>query len=86
MTSNRWWPPHPPHHTPAPHRAADSYDDLRDRLPPELRDQPDDQIPLLWLAWSEARTGYDAGHLIKAFQLAPELAHRLVDLAHRPHP
>jgi hypothetical protein len=58
------------------------YDDLRERLPAELRDHPDDQIPPLWAAWSEARSGYDADHLIRTFQLAPALAHRLVDLAH----
>ncbi|PBC45055.1 hypothetical protein CJ179_30500 [Rhodococcus sp. ACS1] len=58
------------------------YDDLRERLPAELRDQPDDEIPQLWAAWSEARSGYDAAHLIRTFQLAPTLAHRLIDLAH----
>jgi hypothetical protein len=58
------------------------YDDLRERLPAELRDQPDDEIPQLWAAWSEARSGYDAAHLIRTFQLAPALAHRLIDLAH----
>ncbi|MFD9666948.1 hypothetical protein ACFWAY_35960 [Rhodococcus sp. NPDC059968] len=37
-----------------------------------------EEIARLWAAWS----GYDAGHLIRTFQLAPALAHRLVDLAH----
>lgn len=84
MTRIRWWPRHAsPRRAASP--AADSYPDLRERLPAELRDQPDDQIPLLWLAWSEARSGYDAGHLIRTFQLAPGLAHRLVDLAHERH-
>ncbi|UOT03879.1 hypothetical protein MPY17_34150 [Rhodococcus opacus] len=65
-----------------PPSAEDLYDDLRERLPAELRAQPDDQIPRLWAAWSEARSGYNAGHLIRTFHLAPALAHRLVDLAH----
>ncbi|UZG55236.1 hypothetical protein [Rhodococcus opacus] len=82
MTGHRWWTPPPPHRTPAPPPAGDSYDDLRERLPAELRDQPDEQIPRIWAAWSEARSGYDAGHLIRTFQLPPALAHRLVDLAH----
>ncbi|MGW4340995.1 hypothetical protein ACWEK5_50920 [Rhodococcus koreensis] len=82
MTGHRRWTSLPPHRTPTPPSAEDMYDDLRERLPAELRDQPDDQIPRLWAAWSEARSGYDAGHLIRTFQLAPALAHRLVDLAH----
>ncbi|MGV9870745.1 hypothetical protein [Rhodococcus koreensis] len=82
MTGHRRWTSLPPHRTPTPPSAEDLYDDLRERLPAELRDQPDDQIPRLWAAWSEARSGYDAGHLIRTFQLAPALAHRLVDLAH----
>ncbi|MFD9669513.1 hypothetical protein ACFWAY_49555 [Rhodococcus sp. NPDC059968] len=82
MTRHRWWTPRPPHRTPTPPSAEDLYDDLRERLPAELRDQPDDQIPPLWAAWSEARSGHDAGHLIRTFQLDPALAHRLVALAH----
>lgn len=82
MTRYRWWTALSPHRTPVPQRADDSYDDLRERLPAELRDQPDDQIPRLWVAWSEARSGYDAGHLVHTFQLDTALAHRLVNLAH----
>ncbi|MGW5153497.1 hypothetical protein [Rhodococcus koreensis] len=82
MTGHRRWTPLPPHHTPTPPSAEDLYDDLRERLPAELRDQPYDQIPQLWAAWSEARSGYDATHLIRTFHLDRALAHRLVALAH----
>lgn len=59
----------------------ENYSDLCAQLPEQLRDQPVELIPQLWLAWWQAQRGCAVHQVIRRHALNPVTAHRLVNVA-----
>lgn len=58
----------------------DSYDDLRAKLPPELMDTAEVDIPQVWVAWRAASAGHPADYLVRTVGLQRAAAERIAGL------